>query len=147
MRYPMGNAIVTYFSVAGFTAEAAGKLARAIGAELYEIRPEISGGAAGSDLSGVEFRCLPDVSRFDTIFVGLPIWWYAAPTVINHFLEKLDLRGKTVVPFATSGGGGLDRVRARMAGSCPGARLKEASLIGENMDLTALAQWADQAVL
>ena len=116
----MSKPLVTYFSATGTTEKTAKKLAAAIGADLYEIRPSAPYTSADLDWqnarsrSSVEMKdpasrpALADkdapVAEHDTIFVGFPIWWYVAPTVINSFLERYDFSGKTVVLFATSGG-------------------------------------------
>ncbi len=65
------------------------------------------------------------MSRYDTVFVGFPIWWYVEPRIIDTFLETHDLSGKTVVPFATSGGSGLGRAPQHMATLAPGATVTE----------------------
>ena len=57
------------------------------------------------------------------IFVGFPIWWYIAPTIINTFLESYDLKGKTIIPFATSGGSDMGKTNEKLAPSCPGSKL------------------------
>ena len=68
---------------------------------------------------------LPDLTSYDTVFVGFPIWWYVAPHIINTFLEQYDLTGKTVVPFATSGGSPMGQTTAHLRPSAKGALLKE----------------------
>lgn len=139
----MSSTLVTYFSITGVTENAAMKLARAIGAELFEIRSEKScqPGVIPGD-GGIVFTH-KDISSYDRIFVGLPIWWYAAPTIIHDFLSDYDLRDKLVVPFVTSGGGGLDKVRPRLLESCPGADLREATLLSDEMSDQELRHWAD----
>ena len=115
--------LVAYFSATGETARLAGTLARAAQADLYEIRPEHPYTAAdlnwhdNQSRSSVEMKdpaCrpgiageLPDLTRYDTVFVGFPIWWYIAPTIVNSFLESHDFSGKKIVLFATSGGSGF----------------------------------------
>ena len=134
----MARPIVAYFSITGVTEGAALRLAKALDAEAYEILGQ-------KDSGKVRFTCrCRDLTGINPIYVGLPIWWYAAPTVINDFLEGYDLRGKTVIPFVTSGAGGLDKVRPRMAASCPGADLREASLLTEDMTDADLKAWARQ---
>lgn len=73
-----------------------------------------------------------------------PIWWYVAPTIINTFLESYDLAGKTVVPFATSGGSGMGRTNTELEQSCKGARLKEGKRFNINVKEAELKTWADQ---
>ena len=117
--------LVTYFSATGTTAGVAKTLAKAAQADLYEIRPEVSYTQADlnwtdkKSRSSVEMQdksfrpALADknanISDYDVIFVGFPIWWYVAPTIINTFLESYDFSGKTIILFATSGGSGFGR--------------------------------------
>ena len=139
----MSLTLVTYFSITGVTENAAIKLARAVGADLFEIcsqKPCQPGEIPGD---GKIVFTHKDISAYDRIFVGLPIWWYAAPTIIHDFLSDYDLRGKLVVPFVTSGGGGLDKVRPRLLESCPGADLREATLLSDDMSDEELREWAD----
>ena len=157
----MCRSIVTYFSITGVTEDVAQRLAEAIGADLMEIKAEQPSQDALAQSSDHDFCSQDsaaaeeeprivckkqDLDCYDTIFVGLPIWWYAAPTVINNFLDDYDLTGKIVVPFATSGGGGIDRVRPRLQKSCEGADLKEASLLPGELSTQELAQWAADMV-
>ena len=138
----VSGVLVAYFSITGVTENAACRLARAISADLYEIIPQKP--CREADPQGQEITFLRmDLSAYDVIYVGLPIWWYAAPTVIQNFLSGYDLTGKTLIPFVTSGGGGLDKVRPRLRQSCPGAQLREASLLSEDMSPEELARWAE----
>ena len=116
----MNRKLVAYFSPTGTTAAAAKTLAEAAGADLYEIRPKVP--YTREDLNWMNEKArstiemkdpagrpeLADrnagVEVYDTVFLGFPIWWYIAPTIINTFLEQYDFSGKTVVLFATSGG-------------------------------------------
>lgn len=116
----MGKVLVTYFSASGVTAEVAKRLAGEIKAELFEIEPEISYTDADLDWQDKESRSsvemndrssrpairskVEDMSRFEVVFVGFPVWWYREPSIIDTFMEAYDFSGKTVVPFATSGG-------------------------------------------
>lgn len=141
----MAKILVAYFSASGVTAKTAALLAKAAGADLYEIRPEVPYTEADLDWqdknsrSTIEMNDLtirpaivkdvPDMAAYDTLFVGFPIWWYIAPTVINTFLEACSLKGKTVVPFATSGGSGMGTTNEKLAPSCPGAKLLDGRLL------------------
>ena len=93
-------------------------------------RPEIAAGC-------------PDLSGYDKIFVGFPIWWYIAPTIVNTFLESCDLTGKTVVPFATSGGSGMGSTNKALAPSCKGAKLLEGKVFKLSASADALRTWAE----
>ena len=122
--------LVAYFSASGVTAKAAWKLAEAAGADLYEIKPEVP--YTSADLNWMDKKSrssmemndlssrpaiadhLADMEKYDVIFVGFPIWWYVAPTIINTFLESYDFSRKTIIPFATSGGSGMGRTNEKL---------------------------------
>ena len=110
----MSKRMVAYFSASGVTAKAAKELAGACGADLYEIKPEIPYTSADLDWMNKKSRSsvemndpssrpaladhLADIAGCDVIFVGFPVWWYTAPTIIKTFLEAYDFSGKTIVP-------------------------------------------------
>lgn len=151
--------LVAYFSASGVTAKAAEKLAEAVGADIYEIKPEIpytSGDLNWMDKksrSSVEMNDpasrptiagrLDNMGDYDVIFVGFPIWWYVAPTIINTFLECYDFTGKTIVPFATSGGSGMGKTNERLKPSCPGAVLLPGKMLNGTQSETSLKAWAE----
>ena len=144
--------LVAYFSATGETARLAGTLARAAQADLYEIRPEHPYTAADLNWhdersrSSVEMKdpaCrpgiageLPDLTRYDTVFVGFPIWWYVEPRIVDTFLERYDFSGKTVIPFATSGGSGIEKAERSLKSHCPQANWKKGKLLN-HMDAAA----------
>ena len=129
--------LVAYFSATGTTMEAATKLAKVANADLHEIVPETLYTPADlnwqnkSSRSSVETadkssrpaiaNKVENMEQYDTVFVGFPIWWYIAPTIINTFLEQYDLTGKTIVPFFTSGGSGAGETLKYLKPSAPGA--------------------------
>ena len=129
--------LVAYFSATGTTMEAATKLAKVANADLHEIVPEVPYTSADlnwrdkSSRSSVEMadkssrpaikNRVENMAQYDTIFVGYPIWWYIAPTIINTFLEQYDFTGKTIVPFFTSGGSGAGETMKYLKPSAPGA--------------------------
>lgn len=151
------NALVAYFSASGNTAKAAKALAKAAGADLYEIKPAVP--YTGADLnwmdkgsrSSVEMNdknsrpALADtdapVAEHDVIFLGFPIWWYTAPTIINTFLERYDFSGKTIVLFATSGGSGLGSTAAALQINAPGARILDGRLLNGRLNEGDLKAW------
>ena len=151
------NALVAYFSASGTTAKAAKALANAAGADLYEISPAIP--YTGADLNWMDKRsrssvemndqhsrpALADtdapVAEHDVIFLGFPIWWYTAPTIINTFLERYDFSGKTIVLFATSGGSGLGSTAAALQSSAPGARILDGRLLNGRLNEGDLKAW------
>ena len=129
------SALVAYFSATGTTAKAAQALAEAAGADLYEIKPAVP--YTSADLNWMDKRSRSSVEMNDkrfrpaladanapvdghnVVFLGFPIWWYTAPTIVNSFLEAYDFSGKTIVLFATSGGSGLGRAASDLQGSAP----------------------------
>lgn len=149
-----GKILVSYFSASGVTAKAAEKLAEAAQADLYEIKPEVPYSHADLDWTNKKSRSsvemsdpasrpaiagkLADMEKYDTIFVGFPIWWYIAPTIINTFLESYDLSGKTIIPFATSGGSGMGKTNENLAPSCPGATLLQGKMLNGRLSESEL---------
>ena len=121
----MKKKVVAYFSASGVTKRAAERLAKAAGADLFEIKPAVPYSQADLDWTNKKSRSsvemgnpdsrpeiaerLENMEEYDTVFLGFPIWWYVAPTIIDTFLESYDFSGKTIVPFATSGGSGFGR--------------------------------------
>ena len=154
----MSRKLVAYFSATGTTTKVAELLADAVGADIFEIQPEIPYTTADLDWhnknsrSSIEMK--DDSSRpaiaskrdnmheYDTIFVGFPIWWYVAPTIINTFLESYDLSGKTIIPFATSGGSGMGKTNEKLLPSCTGATLLEGRVFSSDVSAKELADWA-----
>ncbi len=156
----MSKKLVAYFSASGTTANVAKHLAKAAEADLYEIRPAVP--YTRSDLnwmdkqsrSSVEMRdrsfrpALADtdakIDSYDTVFVGFPIWWYVAPTIINSFLEAYDFSGKKIVLFATSGGSGFGKAVAGLQPSAPGATIVEGAIMGGRPNEASLKAFADK---
>ena len=146
--------LVAYFSATGVTARVANDLAEAIGADVFEIQPVTRYTAADLDWrdpqsrSSVEMNepssrppiaCRLDaLGQYDEIYVGFPIWWYVAPRIIDTFLESYDFRGKTVIPFATSGGSGVEKVNETFR--CEGAQVKKAWLLNEDDSVKELVK-------
>ena len=132
--------LVAYFSASGVTEKLAKTLASAVGADLHEIIPKEKYTSADLDWTDKKSRSsiemndksfrpavaneVQNIEQYDIIYIGFPIWWYVAPTIINTFLESYDLTGKTVIPFATSGGSGMGNTNAELTPSCKGAVLK-----------------------
>ena len=158
----MSKKLVAYFSASGVTASLAKNLAAAIGADLFEIEPVIRYAKTDHDWttkksrSSVEMsdkssrpavaKKLGNMSEYDEVFVGFPIWWYIAPTIVNTFLEGYDLAGKTIIPFATSGGSGMGETNEYLANSCKGAKLVEGKVLRRNACADELKKWADEVV-
>ena len=149
----MKKALVAYFSASGVTARAAKALAQAAGADLYEIRPAVP--YTKADLNWMDKSSRPaladgdaKIADYDVVFVGFPIWWYVAPTLINTFLERYDFAGKTIVLFATSGGSGLGRTAEGLRGSVSGStRIVEGGLLNGRLSPDSLKAWLDHLPL
>ena len=158
----MGKALVAYFSASGTTARVAADLASAIGADLFEIEPEEPYSAADlswtdkasrSSREMADESCRPaiastvaDMAAYDTIYLGFPIWWYVEPRIVDTFLEAHDLSGKTVVPFATSGGSALGRAPFRMQNLAPDATVLAGAVLNGSPSTAELAAWAERAL-
>ena len=157
----MSRRLVAYFSAGGVTAAAAKVLAEAAGADLYEIRPARPYSRADLDWndknsrSSVEMRdkasrpAMADgesarVEGYDVIFLGFPIWWYVAPTIINTYLESGDFSNKTIILFATSGGSGFGRTAEYLRDSVsPSAVIREGRLLNGRPSADELRRWVD----
>lgn len=150
--------LVAYFSASGVTAQLAKKMASAVGGDLHEIIPKEKYTSADlnwtnkNSRSSVEmndksFRPaiankVKNIEQYDVIYIGFPIWWYVAPTIINTFLESYDLSVKTIIPFATSGGSGMGNTNAELAPSCKGAILKNGKRFSPSATESELAAWS-----
>ena len=155
----MSRKLVAYFSASGVTAGVARNLSETIGADLFAIEPEIPYTQADLDWMDKTSRSTlemndpesrPAIAKkrdnmedYDTIFVGFPIWWYVAPTIINTFLESYDLTGKTIIPFATSGGSGMGKTNEKLLPSCKGAVLLEGKILKSNASTMELMDWVN----
>jgi flavodoxin len=154
----MSKTLVAYFSASGVTAALAKTLAEAAGSDLYEIKPEVPYTKADLDWTDKKSRSTiemqdssfrpaiadkdANIADYDVVFVGFPIWWYVAPTIINTFLESYDFSGKTIVPFATSGSSGLGKTIEELKPSVSGtAILKEGKLLNGSPSRDTLAKW------
>ena len=128
--------LVTYFSASGVTARAAKEIASSVGADIAEIKPAVPYTSADLDWmdkksrttleskdenSRPEMAADIDVAPYDTVFVGFPVWWYKEPAIIDTFLESGNFSGKKVIPFATSGGSGIEGSEKHMKKVCPTA--------------------------
>lgn len=159
----MSRKLVAYFSASGVTAKVAERLAESISADIFEIRPAVPYTQGDLDWrnkesrSSVEMRDTmsrpkiaerrDNMDEYDTIFIGFPIWWYVAPTIINTFLEGYDFSGKTVIPFATSGGSGMGATNENLKSSCPNAQLYHGHVFREDAKLEELSAWVDSLKL
>ena len=156
----MKKLLVAYFSASGVTADAAKKIAQAADADLYEIRPEIPYTEADLNWQDKQSRSSVEMNdrsfrpaiadkdakanEYDVIFLGFPIWWYTAPTIINTFLESYDLSGKTIILFATSGSTGFDKAVSDLKVSVAESTvIKEGKLIHGKESAGEWKAWVD----
>lgn len=154
----MSRKLVAYFSASGVTAGLAKSLAEAADADIYEIKPAITYTAADLDWTDKKSRSSiemqdqsfrpamadkdADIAAYDIIFVGFPIWWYVAPTIINTFLESYDFSGKIIIPFATSGSSGMGKTVEKLIPSISEtAVIKEGKLLSGKSTKEELAAW------
>ena len=154
----MSKKLVAYFSASGVTEKMAKTLAEVTGADLFEIQPAVPYTTADLDWMNKKSRSsvemsnpdsrpeignkIPDMGQYDTVFVGFPIWWYVAPTIINTFLESYDFTGKKIATFATSGGSGMGKTDSILKKCAPNADWKEGKRFG-SADKNALKSWAE----
>ena len=154
----MTKTLVAYFSATGTTAQAAKLLAKAAGADLYEIRPAVP--YTKADLNWMDDKSrsslemhdpssrpaiagrAENMDAYDRIFLGFPIWWYVAPAIINSFLESYDFSGKTIILFATSGGSGFGKAGEVLKSTVsPTARSIKGRLLNGRLSESELRAW------
>ncbi len=156
----MSKKLVAYFSASGVTAKVADMLADAVGADIYEIRPEVP--YTKVDLNWMDKKSRSTVEmnnksirpaiadkdakidQYDTIFLGFPIWWYVAPTIINTFLESYDFAGKKVILFATSGGSKFGKTVEELKVSVPDTcEIIEGKLLNGKQTIPSIRSWTE----
>ena len=152
------NVLVAYFSASGTTRGVAQQLADVAGADLHEIKPEQPYSDADLDWNDKNSRSsiemndknsrpaitdkLHDLHDYDVVYVGFPIWWYTCPTIINTFIEAYDFSGKTVIPFATSGGSSIKKACADLKTSYPTVNWKDGMLLNHTSK-AELQKWVE----
>lgn len=156
----MSKKLVAYFSASGKTAKVADMLADAVGADIYEIRPEVpytkadlnwmnKKSRSSVEMNDKAFRpAIADknakIDQYDTIFLGFPIWWYVAPTIINTFLEGYDFSGKKVILFATSGSSGFGKTVEELKVSVPAScEIIEGKLLNGKQTIPKIREWTE----
>ena len=153
----MSKILVAYFSPIGTTAEAAENLAEVLGADLFEIKPakpytredldwhndaSRSSQEMKSELARPQIAAMPEnLDSYDAVLVGFPIWWYVEPRIIDTFLEAYDFSGKTIIPFATSGGSGLGQAPIRMQKLCPFAKVLDGRVMVAGVSQSVVDDW------
>lgn len=152
--------LVAYFSCSGVTKRVAEELAEVAGADLYEIKPKLP--YTKADLNWMDKKSrstiemqnpasrpaiadvVSNMENYDVVLVGFPIWWYVAPTIIHTFLESYDFSGKTIVPFATSGGSGMGKTDEVLHYICPDSvNWRDGKLFNGRLDKDILSAWVD----
>ena len=140
--------LVAYFSASGTTKGVAQQLAEVAGADLHEIKPAQPYTDADLDWRNKQSRSsvemldkksrpaiigkITDMTNYDIVYVGFPIWWYTCPTIINTFMEAYDFQGKTVIPFATSGGSSIKKACEDLKATYPDINWKEGKLLNRS---------------
>ena len=156
----MSKKLVAYFSASGTTANVAKDLAKAAGADIYEIKPAVPYSRADLNWQDKQSRSSVEMSDkssrpaladtganiadYETIFIGFPIWWYIAPTIINSFLEAYDFSGKKIVLFATAGGSGFGKAVASLQPSAPNATIVEGAILNGRPNDAKLRAFAEK---
>ena len=149
--------LVAYFSASGVTARAAKEIAASVGGDLYEIVPAEPYTAADLDWTDRQSRSTVemndpasrpavgsapvDMGGYGVVFIGFPVWWYVEPKIVDTFLESYDFAGKTLIPFATSGGSGISGAEKSLKEHCPAAAWKRGKIVN-----SGAAAWAKNAV-
>ncbi len=152
----MSKKLVAYFSASGITAGVAKKLAKEANADIYEIKPSVPYTKADlnwqdknsrSSIEMSDHNSRPeiadknaDISKYDTIYLGFPIWWYIAPTIINTFLESYDFSGKKIILFATSGGSGFGKTVQNLQLSAADCKIIEGTINPTSNEISAIAK-------
>ena len=156
----MSKKLVAYFSASGVTAKVAGLLADAVGADIHEIRPKFPYSKADLnwmdkksrstiEMNNKAFR--PEIEHsdlkmdaYDVVFLGFPIWWYVAPTIINTFLESYDFAGKKILLFATSGSSGFGKTVEELKVSVPAScEIIEGKLLNGKQTIPTIRAWTE----
>ena len=154
----MKKTLVAYFSASGVTRGVAKQLAEVAGADLHEIKPAQPYTDADLDWRDKQSRSsiemqdknsrpaitdkLQNMQEYDVVYVGFPIWWYTCPTIINTFMEAYDFQGKTVIPFATSGGSSIKKANADLKAVYPQLNWKEGKLLNR-VSKDDLKKWVE----
>ncbi|NLE83610.1 MAG: flavodoxin [Chloroflexi bacterium] len=156
----MNKKLVAYFSATGTTEQVAKRLAEAVQADVFEIQPAEKYSAPDLDWNNMQSRStkemhdksyrpaiankVENMEQYDVLYLGFPIWWFVAPTIINTFLEGYDLSGKTIVPFATSLGSDMGSTNEELLPSCDGAKLLFGEVLEADASVEELRTWANE---
>ena len=160
----MSKKLVAYFSASGVTAKVADMLADAVGADIHEIQPKVPYTKADlnwmdkksrSSIEMADKKIRPEIAEsnvrieeYDVVFLGFPIWWYVAPTIINTFLEKYDFSGKKIILFATSGGSKFGKTIEELKVSISeDVEIIEGKLLNGKQSISSIKEWTDNLAL
>lgn len=160
----MSKKLVAYFSASGVTAKVADMLADAVGADIHEIQPKVPYTKADlnwmdkksrSSIEMADKKIRPEIAEsnvrieeYDVVFLGFPIWWYVAPTIINTFLEKYDFSGKKIILFATSGGSKFGKTIEELKISVSeDVEIIEGKLLNGKQSISSIKEWTDNLAL
>lgn len=160
----MSKKLVAYFSASGITAKVADMLADAVGADVHEIQPKVPYTKADlnwmdkksrSSIEMTNKKIRPEIAEsnvrieeYDVVFLGFPIWWYVAPTIINTFLEKYDFSGKKIILFATSGGSKFGKTIEELKVSVSeDVEIIEGKLLNGKQSISSIKEWTDNLAL
>ena len=154
-----GKVLVAYFSATGTTEDVAEKIAAVTGGELHEIAPEQAYTNADLDWNNRQSRSSVEmndpksrpalkekkanIADYDVVYIGFPIWWGVAPHIVNTFIESHDLKGKTLIPFATSGGSGISQAVAALRKAYPELNWQDGKLLNRADERTIRA-WIEK---
>ena len=155
--------LVAYFSASGETAKAAKKIAKAVGADLYDICPVVPYTRADLDWTNAQSRSSIEMSnkdyrpklldhsasvaKTDVVFVGFPVWWYREPSIIDSFLEAYDFSGKAIIPFATSGGSDIGEEASKRIAEISGAKVLPGKRFPIQITAAELKDWAENLLI
>jgi len=156
----MSKILVTYFSASGVTAKVAQNIADNIGADIFEIKPKVSytsedlnwmnkQSRSSVEMNDKSFRpeiagTISKLNDYNTILIGFPVWWYTAPTIINTFIESLDLSGKILIPFCTSGSTGIEGCEKDLKEAYPGYNWKPGKRLNGRENKEFLENWINR---
>lgn len=156
----MGKKLVVYFSASGTTRDLAKILAETANADIYEIKPKVPYTSEDLDWTNVNSRSSIEmkdaafrpeieqnainIAEYDTIFLGFPVWWYIAPTIINTFLDANDFSGKTIIPFATSGSSGIEKCEQNLQKQYPQYHWQKGKLLNGKQTIQTLSKWLSE---
>ena len=153
----MSKILISYFSASGVTKRVAERIAKAVEGDLFEIEPKEKYTDADLDWTNKQSRSSVemqnksfrpeikdnnlDISRYDTILIGFPIWWGVCPTAVNTFIESKDFTGKTLIPFCTSGGSGMKYAENDLKKTYPNYNWKDGKRLTGTENEEDLKNW------